>query len=154
MFQWLRLWASTAGHLLSIPSSGTKIPQAVWLGPPPENWFKTRFWGTFLAVQWLRLHLPMQEVPVQSLMQRTCDQRNKSIKQKQYYNKFNKDFFLKKKVCKTTDFEWPSAAAAPRARAPQEKSPQWGSQNSTAERKPCFLPVRSYDNPAQLKTDE
>ena len=100
MFQWLRLWASTAGHLLSIPSSGTKIPQAVWLGPPPENWFKTRFWGTFLAVQWLRLHLPMQEVPVQSLMQRTCDQRNKSIKQKQYYNKFNKDFFKKKKYVK------------------------------------------------------
>ena len=98
MFQWLRLWASTAGHLLSIPSSGTKITQAVWLGPPPENWFKTRFWGTFLAVQWLRLHLPMQEVPVQSLMQRTCDQRNKSIKQKQYYNKFNKDFFFKKYV--------------------------------------------------------
>ena len=24
--------------------------------------------GTFLAVQWLRLHLPMQEVPVRSLV--------------------------------------------------------------------------------------
>ena len=53
--------------------------------------------GTFLEVQWLRLHLSMQGVWVQSLVgeQRSHiphGQRNQNIKQKKYCNKFNKDF--------------------------------------------------------------
>ena len=52
--------------------------------------------GTFLAVQWLRLHLPKQGVWVRSLVKelrshRHCGQKTKTVKQKQYCNKFNKD---------------------------------------------------------------
>ena len=50
------------------------------------------FW-TSLAVQWLRLRLPMQGVQVQSLVRELrSHEKIKHIKQKQYYNKFNKDF--------------------------------------------------------------
>ena len=57
-----------------------------------------------LAVQWLRLHLPMQRVQVQSLVWewvqvqslvwelRSYMPRSQNIRQKQYFNKFNKDF--------------------------------------------------------------
>ena len=49
--------------------------------------------GTSLAVQWLRLCLPMQGVWVQSLVNSTCLTAKKlKHKQKQYCNKFNKDF--------------------------------------------------------------
>ena len=53
--------------------------------------------GTSLAVQWLRLHLPLQGVWVQSLVgelrfPRTSQPKNQNIRQKQYCNKFNKDF--------------------------------------------------------------
>ena len=54
--------------------------------------------GTSLAVQWLRLCLPMQGVRVQSLVgelrsHRPRGQKNQNIKkQKQYCDKFNKDF--------------------------------------------------------------
>ena len=52
--------------------------------------------GTFLAVQWLRLHLPMQPVQIQSLVRYLRShmphgQRNQKVKQKQYCNKLNKD---------------------------------------------------------------
>ena len=61
--------------------------------------FKNPIQGTSLAVQWLRLHLPMQEVWVQSLggelrFHMPHGQKNqKTFKktQKQYCNKFNKD---------------------------------------------------------------
>ena len=33
--QWLRLQASTAGDMGSIPGQGTKIPRAAWHGQPP-----------------------------------------------------------------------------------------------------------------------
>ena len=50
------------------------------------------FW-TSIAVQWLRLRLPMQGVQVQSLVRKLrSHEKIKHIKQKQYYNKFNKDF--------------------------------------------------------------
>ena len=50
------------------------------------------FW-TSLAVQWLRLRLPMQGVQVQSLVRELrSHEKIKHRKQKQYYNKFNKDF--------------------------------------------------------------
>ena len=53
--------------------------------------------GTSLAVQWLRLRLPMQGVQVQSLDRELRShmphhQKTKNIRQKQYCNKFNKDF--------------------------------------------------------------
>ena len=53
--------------------------------------------GTSLAVLWSRLHFPMQAVWVQSLVRelgshRPQGQKNQHIKQKQYCNKFNKDF--------------------------------------------------------------
>ena len=50
------------------------------------------FW-TSLAVQWLRLRLPVQGVWVRSLVRELRSHgKIKHIKQKQYYNKFNKDF--------------------------------------------------------------
>ena len=53
--------------------------------------------GTSLAVQWLRLRLPLQEVRVSSLVGELRShmppvQKTRNIKQKQYCNKFNKDF--------------------------------------------------------------
>ena len=53
--------------------------------------------GTSLAVQWLRLCLPVQGVWVQSLVgelrsHMPHSQKYQSIEQKQYCNKFNKDF--------------------------------------------------------------
>ena len=56
--------------------------------------------GTSLSVQWLRLHLPVQGLQVQSLAwelgsQVPCDQKKttttENVKQKQYCNKLNKD---------------------------------------------------------------
>ena len=56
--------------------------------------------GASLVVQWLRLHLPLQGVQVQSLVRELrshmpCE--NENINQNQYCNKFNKDFKGKKK---------------------------------------------------------
>ena len=53
--------------------------------------------ATSLVVQWLRLCLPMQGVWVQYLVRKLRShmprgQKSKNIKQKQYYNKFNKKF--------------------------------------------------------------
>ena len=50
-----------------------------------------------LVVQWLRLHLPMKEVWIQSLVRELKsyvfhDERNKNVKQKQYCNKCSKTF--------------------------------------------------------------
>ena len=52
---------------------------------------------TFLVVQWLRLCLPMEWMWVQSLVRELSSSqdlqpKNQTIKQKQYCNKFNKDF--------------------------------------------------------------
>ena len=51
---------------------------------------------TSLAVQWLRLHLPMQRVQVRSLVGEQIPHaswpKNQNIKRKQHCNKFNKDF--------------------------------------------------------------
>ena len=64
---------------------------------PPTWWLKTQIYGTFLVVYWLRRHLPVQRVQVWSLVgqlgpHRLHSQKNQNIKQKQYCNKFNKDF--------------------------------------------------------------
>ena len=53
--------------------------------------------GTSLAVQWLGLDLPMQGMQVRSLVGELRShvprgQKAKTLKQKQYCNKFNKDF--------------------------------------------------------------
>ena len=53
--------------------------------------------GTCLVVQWLRLPLPMQGVQVPSLVGELrrhlpCGQKPKHKTQKQYCDKFNKDF--------------------------------------------------------------
>ena len=63
-----------------------KSEERDWNSPP----------GTSLVVQWLRLHFPIQGVQVQSLVgelrsHKPLGQKAKT-KQKQYYNKFNKDF--------------------------------------------------------------
>ena len=50
--------------------------------------------GTYLVVQWLRLCFPMLEIRVPNLVQDLrsyIPQGQKNIKQKQYYNKFNKN---------------------------------------------------------------
>ena len=52
---------------------------------------------TSLVVQWLRLHLPMQGMQVQFLVRELRShmpqaKKPKHIRQKQYCNKFNKDF--------------------------------------------------------------
>ena len=53
--------------------------------------------GTSLAIQWLRLRLPMQggvgSIPGQGAkIPHASGPKNQNIKQKQYCNKFNKDF--------------------------------------------------------------
>ena len=51
--------------------------------------------GTSLVVQWLRLRLPIQGVQVRSLvgnLRSHMPRSQKTKKQKQYCNKFNKDF--------------------------------------------------------------
>ena len=73
------------------------------------NSIKKWIQGTFLAIQWLRLHLSMQGAQVQSLVgelrsHMSCNQekkkpnQTKTIKQKQYCNKFNKSFKKKKET--------------------------------------------------------
>ena len=54
--------------------------------------------GAFLVFQWLRLHLPMQDVWVQSLVRELWShlppsQKHQHIKQKQYCNKLNEVCF-------------------------------------------------------------
>ena len=56
------------------------------------------FLGTSLVVQWLKLHLSMQggegSIPGQGVkIPHALGPKNQNIKQKQYCNKFNKDFF-------------------------------------------------------------
>ena len=62
--------------------------------------------GTSLVVQWVRFCLPMQGMQVRSLigeLRSTCLLAKKqNLKQKQYYNKFNKD--LKKKSSPVSDY--------------------------------------------------
>ena len=57
--------------------------------------------GASLSIQWLRPHLPMQEVGVQSLVRKLrshMPQHQKTkTKQKQYCNKFDKDLIWEKK---------------------------------------------------------
>ena len=57
--------------------------------------------GTFLVVQWLGFHLPVLGVQVQALgcfpsweakIPHPSWPKNQNMKQKQYCNKFNKDF--------------------------------------------------------------
>ena len=54
-------------------------------------------WVASLAVQRVRLLLPVQKVQGRSLVRKLrshmpCNQKNKNVKQKQYCNKFKKDF--------------------------------------------------------------
>ena len=61
------------------------------------NTVKTNATGTSLVVQWLRLHLPVQEAHVWSLIGQLRShmpgaQNNQNKKKKQYGHKFNKDF--------------------------------------------------------------
>ena len=63
--------------------------------PQTTQPLKTPSQGTPVVVQWLRLHLPMQGVWVQSLVRELrsrlpCGQKTKHKKQKHYCNKFNK----------------------------------------------------------------
>ena len=60
-------------------------------------------------VQWLRLRLPMQEVQVQALVKElrfTClrvkkqTNKQKTIKQKHYFNKFNKTVQVRETLCR------------------------------------------------------
>ena len=73
-------------------------------GQQRTRWLDGLYVGTSLVVLWLRLHLPVRGVQIQSLIgelksHMTCDQKTQNIKLKQYCNKFNKDF--KKKSLKT-----------------------------------------------------
>ena len=75
---------------------------------------------TSLVVQWLRLRLPRQRMWVRSLVREISShmprrQKNQNIKQKQYCNKFNKDFkngphqkkkSLKKDYSLFTELSW------------------------------------------------
>ena len=54
-------------------------------------------YGTSLSVLWLRLHLPMRGLQIQTLVRELrstglLTKKNQNIKQKQCCNKFNKDF--------------------------------------------------------------
>ena len=64
-----------------------------------QGWgdIKAKSYQTSLVVQWLRLCFPVQGVQVRSLVRKLrshtpCGQNTKNIKQKQYHNKFSKDF--------------------------------------------------------------
>ena len=66
------------------------------------------FYGTFLVVQWLRLHIPMQQLWARSLVgelrfPHALWPKNQNKEQKQYCNKFNTDLkmiHIKKKILK------------------------------------------------------
>ena len=66
--------------------------------PPFHSFIHKSFIGTSLAVQWLRLRLPMQWVREGSIpgwgakIPHASWKNPQNIKQKQYCNKFNKDF--------------------------------------------------------------
>ena len=62
------------------------------------SYMKTR--ETSLMVHWLRLHLPMHEVQVSSLVGELRSHMPKTKTQKKYCDKFNKDF-IKKSTSKT-----------------------------------------------------
>ena len=82
-----------------VQSSGT----CKWLSaevaqarPTGSGWWSVVVSGTSLAVQWLRLCLPMQAGLIQSLVRELKSHspwdQNIKKKQKQYCDKFNKDF--------------------------------------------------------------
>ena len=84
--------------------------------PPMLICYENACQGTFLVVQWLRLHFPMQRVWVQSLFGEVRShmpqgqKKNKKQKTKQHCKKFNKDLKngpLKKKKRKK---EWQISA--------------------------------------------
>ena len=66
--------------------------------PKRKEAMKTTRVGTSLAVQWLKLCLPMQEVGLILVpkIPHVFGSKNQNIMQEQYCNKFNKDF--KKKI--------------------------------------------------------
>ena len=89
---WMGLWVHP-NHTFPWPPFCT---------PGQNSWAWEKKRRTFLTVQWLRLHLPMQEVWVQSPVRELRShmphgQKLQNIKQKQYCNKFNKDIKEKKK---------------------------------------------------------
>ena len=63
---------------------------------PSVSYFKNLYWGYPLVVKRLRLHLLVQGMRVQSLVGKlrshmSGGQKTQNIKQKQYWNKVNKD---------------------------------------------------------------
>jgi len=77
-----------------IPTRSRRLPPGLRVEP---SLMSTKHVSrTSLAVQWLRLRLPMQGVCVQSLVQEdktphSSWPNNQNIKEKQYSNKFSKD---------------------------------------------------------------
>ena len=66
--------------------------------PKRKEAMETTRVGTSLAVQWLKLRLPMQGVGLILVPKilHVLGSKNQNIKQEQYCNKFNKDFKKKK----------------------------------------------------------
>ena len=90
MDPWAASFPSTSGrsHALLPPNSALGDT----LSPSEKLWV-----GTSLVVQWLRLCFPLQRVRIWSLVRELRThmphgQQPQNIKQKQYCNKFNKDF--------------------------------------------------------------
>ena len=88
MLQWLRIHASSTGGVVLIPGQGTKIPHVLWSGQgkkkkAEKDAVKNNAMGTSLMVQWLRIHLQMQETQVQSLVWEypTCFRATKPMNQ-------------------------------------------------------------------------
>ena len=77
-------------------------------------------------VQWLRLHLPMQGVWVQSLVGelRPYMPKNQDIKQRQCSNEYNKDF--KNSICKKKKKFW-MAVWLPLSARMEGEGPEMGS---------------------------
>ena len=72
---------------------GKHMCKSIFEGNDPNCCFKMRDPGTSLAVQRLRLHLPMQGVRVQSLVRELRSHMPWGQKKRhKYCNKFNKDF--------------------------------------------------------------
>ena len=87
MVQWLRLRASNAGGVGSIPGWGTKISHAAWpkifIFLIKKNFFLTikNKGRASLVAEWLRIHLPMHGTRVRALAREdpTCRGATKPV---------------------------------------------------------------------------
>ena len=102
------------------------FPWPPFCTPGQNSWAWKKKKRTSLTVQWLKVHLPMQEVRVQSPVRELRShmphgQKLQNIKQKQYSNKFNKD----SKKRKAISHGWGNLSQGPREQGQKWKWRWW-----------------------------